>query len=205
MIALAAIDDGWYSATIDFAQRTPWLQEPMVLYSDYGVVLFGALMVLAWRLANKGAPVTWKTVLWPPATVLVAYAVSNLVKIIVREPRPCLALHGVVTVAPCDFATDYSFPSNHEVIVAAAAVVIMILHRGLGVLAVLLAVVMGYSRVYVGAHYPHDVLAGFLLGAVVAGVLAVVVAKWPDGELLRSRPADQGSERAERGVPRIGR
>ena len=204
MIALAAFDDGWYTATTDFAQQTQWLQEPMRLYSDYGVVFFGVLMVLAWRLANRGAPMTWRSVLWPPAAVLIAYAVSNLVKIIVREPRPCLALHGVLTVAPCDFATDYSFPSNHAVIVAAAAVVIAVMHRGLGMLAVLLAVVMGYSRVYVGAHYPHDVLAGYLLGAAIA-LAAVVVAKRAHGELLRPRAVHERGQGTERGTPRVGR
>lgn len=192
------IDDGWYTATIGFAQATPWLQEPMVLFSDYGVVLFGVLLVLAWRSAYRGRPATVKSVLWAPAAILVAYAISNLVKIVVREPRPCLALRGIVTVAPCDFATDYSLPSNHAVIVAAAAVVIMVLHRGLGVLAVVLALLMGVSRVYVGAHYPHDVLIGFLLGAVVA----VVIAQWAHREVLRPRPAHEGTEGAERGAPR---
>jgi undecaprenyl-diphosphatase len=191
------IDDSWYTAMIRFAQDTPWLQEPMELYSDYGVVLFGVLLVLAWRSANRGTPVTVKSVLWAPAAILVAYGISNLVKIAVREPRPCLVLQGIVTVAPCDFATDYSLPSNHAVIVAAATVVILVLHRGLGVLAIGLALVMGVSRVYVGAHYPHDVLIGFLVGAVVA----VVIAQWAHREVLRPRPAHQGTEGAERGAP----
>ena len=203
MIAHAAVDDGWYTATTHFAQDTAWLREPMLLFSDYGVVVFGVLMVIAWRSAYRGSRITVMSVLWAPGAVVLAYAISNLLKLIIREPRPCQALHGVVTVAPCDPVTDYSFPSNHAVIVAAAAVVILVMHRGLGVLAVVLAVVMGISRVYVGAHYPHDVLAGYLLGGVVAALVVVVVAKWTHGELPRPRAVHEGSEGAERGVPRV--
>ncbi|MBM7774031.1 membrane-associated phospholipid phosphatase [Actinokineospora baliensis] len=96
--------------------------------------------------------------------VLLAYGVSNVVKALVGEPRPCQVLH-LPTVSPCDYATDFSLPSNHATVAAAAAVAILLTHRALGSTAIAITLLVGVSRVYLGAHYPHDILVGFLIAA----------------------------------------
>jgi undecaprenyl-diphosphatase len=93
---------------------------------------------------------------------------SNLVKIAVREPLPCIRYPAAATVSRCDFATDYSFPSNHVTIAVSAAVALLLVDRRLGFGGLAVAAVIGFSRVYLGAHYVHDVLAGAVLGALVA-------------------------------------
>jgi len=52
--------------------------------------------------------------------------------------------------------SDYAFPSNHSVVTAAMAAALFLISWRLGVLAVVATAVMGFSRVYVGAHYPQD-------------------------------------------------
>ena len=60
---------------------------------------------------------------------------------------------------------DYSFPSGHTSAAFATAVIMyMGLPEGIGIPAMVFAVLMGLSRLYVGVHYPTDVLAGALLG-----------------------------------------
>jgi membrane-associated phospholipid phosphatase len=73
---------------------------------------------------------------------------------------------------------DYSFPSNHATLAGAVAVGVLLVNRRLGVLAGIAALAMAASRVYIGIHYPHDVLAGLALGAAAA---------WA-GHLLLRRP-----------------
>ncbi|MEU6895872.1 phosphatase PAP2 family protein, partial [Streptomyces sp. NPDC046557] len=70
---------------------------------------------------------------------------------------------------------DWSFPSNHSALAAAAAVALLYVSRRLGAAALAAAVLMAASRVWVGVHYPHDALAGFLVGALVAAVAAMTV------------------------------
>ncbi|PPK63312.1 undecaprenyl-diphosphatase [Actinokineospora auranticolor] len=151
---------------LGFAERTPWLHTIASLYTNGALVLLALLMVVAWRRARNRSPAAGATAVWAPVAVLLAYGVSNLVKVLVREPRPCQVLH-LPTVAPCDYVTDFSMPSNHATIAAAAAAAILLTDRALGLTATAITVLVGVSRVYLGAHYPHDVLIGFLIGAAI--------------------------------------
>ncbi|MGW7470439.1 phosphatase PAP2 family protein, partial [Streptomyces cyaneofuscatus] len=68
--------------------------------------------------------------------------------------------------------TDYSFVSDHSTLAMALAVGIFVANRKFGFVALGLAVFAGVSRVYMGVHYPTDVIGGFALGTAVALLLA---------------------------------
>jgi undecaprenyl-diphosphatase len=84
------------------------------------------------------------------------------------RPRPFLTHPVHVLVSR---STDSSFPSDHAAASFAIAVAVLLLHRRVGILVVAIAVLVCYSRVYVGAHYPGDVLAGAAIGAGVSLLL----------------------------------
>ncbi|SES10736.1 undecaprenyl-diphosphatase [Lentzea xinjiangensis] len=108
------------------------------------------------------------------AGVVLAYAVSEVVKLLVREDRPC---RSKPSPAPCPEPGDWSFPSNHSVIAGASAMAIWALHRTFGWVAAVCALAAAASRVVVGVHYVHDVLAGLALGALVSWGIAALLAK----------------------------
>jgi membrane-associated phospholipid phosphatase len=108
------------------------------------------------------------------AGVVVAYAISEVVKLVVREERPCRTRP---SIAECPETGDWSFPSNHSVIAGASAMAIWALHRTYGWIAAVCAVAAAASRVVVGVHYVHDVLAGLALGALVSWGIAVLLKK----------------------------
>lgn len=176
----AVFDAGWYLSITTFARETPWLHGILVAVTDYGVVLLAlAVAAILWRERHGEL----RKAIWIPVAMAVAYLVNSGIKDWVEEARPCRALQDVVTVLPCDGPKDYSFPSNHTVIFAAFTGAVFLLKRAWGVLALVATLVMGFSRVYVGAHYPHDVLAGLAVGLLVglAGhfVLAMVKQRKP--------------------------
>jgi undecaprenyl-diphosphatase len=167
------IDDAWYLDVVGFAQHTSWLQAIVTAFTQYGLVLEGlAILWLVWRARHRDDDVLART-LWVPIAVLIAYLLDSGLKQIIAEPRPCQALQNVATLLPCDGLTDYSFPSNHTVLAASFAAALVLLSRRWSVLGWVFAVLMAASRVYVGAHYPHDVVAGLLVGAIVgySGIL----------------------------------
>ena len=69
-----------------------------------------------------------------------------------------------------DKTTDFSFPSDHATVAGAVAVGLLFANRRWGIVAAVLAALMAFTRVYVGAHYPGDVLAGLALGGLVAAI-----------------------------------
>ena len=113
------------------------------------------------------------------AGVVVAYAVSEVIKLIVQEERPCRT---APSLAECPEPGDWSFPSNHSVIAGASAMAIWALHRTFGWVAAVAALAAAASRVVVGVHYVHDVLAGLLLGALVSWVIAVLLKRRTNDE-----------------------
>ncbi|HOI91301.1 MAG TPA: phosphatase PAP2 family protein [Candidatus Rifleibacterium sp.] len=72
--------------------------------------------------------------------------------------------------------TSKSFPSNHSANTAAFAVVtLMICGFKAGLPMLLLAFLIGYSRIYVGVHFPLDVVAGWLFGALIAWLITRLI------------------------------
>ncbi|WP_425424527.1 phosphatase PAP2 family protein [Streptomyces katrae] len=96
---------------------------------------------------------------------------------------------GAASLVPCPPYGDWSFPSNHSAIAGAAAVALALAVPRLAVLTLPMAVLMAFSRVFVGVHYPHDVGMGLLLGASL-GALAVALLTGP---MTRVIAAVQGS------------
>jgi undecaprenyl-diphosphatase len=168
------IDSGWYRDITDFAQSVTWLAEPVVLFSDYGVFALGLVVagLLWWARRRESAALA--SVLWVPIAMVASFLIDLVVKNLFAETRPCRVVPGVHTLLPCEGPTDYAFPSNHTVIVTAFAVAVFLINRRWGIFAGVFAILMAASRVYVGAHYPHDVLAGVILGGAVGacGVFA---------------------------------
>lgn len=159
----------------DFARTTPWLHAPAVAYAKYGLVVFAALLLVGvWQRRGSGDRELAAAV-WAGLGTLLAVAVNQPVASLVAERRPYAAQPGVLVLV--DRSTDWSFPSDHSVMAGAAAVGLLLVSRRLGAVAAVAALLMAAVRVYVGAHYPDDVVAGLALGAIVAGVGWLVVAR----------------------------
>ncbi|MFF7641929.1 phosphatase PAP2 family protein [Streptomyces canus] len=176
----APVDGSAYTDVVDLAHRSPaWLDGLVSAWSTYGLALFAVLMVVGWWRARHVGSREAVIALIAPVTVVVAYAVNDALKLVVREDRPCQSLR-VATLEACPAPGDWSFPSNHAATAAAAAVALLFVSRLLGALAASAAVAMAASRVWVGAHYPHDVVAGLAVGALAALLLTAAVRARPD-------------------------
>jgi membrane-associated phospholipid phosphatase len=162
------LDESLFAAVQGFARSTPWLHGVVVGFAQYGVVLFAALLVSALLRARRASDRDLAAAGWAGVATLLAVAVNQPVGALVGEARP-YATHSDALVLVSRTA-DHSFPSDHAVMAGAAAVGLLIAARRLGWWALGAALLMAFARVYVGAHYPQDVLAGLALGGLVAGV-----------------------------------
>ncbi|MYR45002.1 phosphatase PAP2 family protein [Streptomyces sp. SID5910] len=163
-------DDELYRDITGFAHDTPaWVQHTAEVWTEAGLLLFAALFVTTWWRARRGSPRAFAIAVLAPVATALAYVCSELIKSGLTEERPCRAVTGAVaSLAECPASGDWSFPSNHATIAGAAAVALALVRRALVLLTAPLALLMAFSRVFVGVHYPHDVAAGLLLGTAVA-------------------------------------
>lgn len=105
-------------------------------------------------------------------------ASSHLLKPLIKRIRPCNALSNVHLLVNC--TQSYSFPSSHAANIFAAATLFSNNYRKYTPYFLIFALMIAYSRIYVGVHYPLDVLAGILVGiscAVVVLFLGLVAKK----------------------------
>lgn len=138
--------------------------------ADYGIlwILIGFVLLCMKNTRRTGAAVA--------LSMLTNLLVLNLVlKNLVDRIRPYEVIDGLTRLVPAE--KSFSFPSGHAGHAFAAAVVMYaMLPKKYGIPALVLAGLVAFSRLYVGVHYPTDVLAGALVGTLIA-LLAVVVVK----------------------------
>lgn len=150
----------------DFARHSAWLHQPAELYAADGVALFAILLIVGWWLARRsGSARLMAAALWTPIGMLLAVAAAQPISASVTEPRPFAQLPGILVLAA--HSPDPGFPSDHATLAAAVAAGAWLVNRWLGAIATLAALLLGFARVYVGVHFPQDVLGGFVLGTVV--------------------------------------
>ena len=116
-------------------------------------------------------PKTRKTGYAAVLSLIFGVIVTNLLlKNIVARPRPFAEIEALIPLIAKP--TDFSFPSGHTTASFAVALVMLrMLPKKIGIPAVVLAALVAFSRLYLGVHYPTDVLAGFvvaLMGSTVA-------------------------------------
>ena len=118
-------------------------------------------------------------------SLLLADWAGHMLKDVIDRTRPCHALEDVRLLVGCGKA--YSMPSNHAVVAFAFVLPFYRMFKSrVRYLFLAVALLVGFSRVYVGVHYPSDVVAGAVLGVVIA--LSVLKCYSLSSERYREKP-----------------
>ncbi len=157
----------------------------MPLITDFGSIM--AWFIIFVLMFLFGGQRTKKVAILGLSALLVANTVVYILKVLVAEPRPFLTLANVDLLVIKD--NSFSFPSGHTASSFAAAYVIgskfkmNFRGRSYGLMYPMMAfaVLIGFSRIYIGVHYPVDVLFGALVGILSA----ILVLKFWNNDNIR--------------------
>jgi len=140
----------------------------MIWLTEYGREVFWVVVIVLLFILGGGSGK--KTAIVIAISILVLIPLGTITKDIISRLRPAIPKSYFLIAAD----SDYSFPSGHAVIVSAGAAVALALFRdtsrklAISVLLAIEATLVCISRVYVGGHYPLDVVGGILLGVGVS-------------------------------------
>ena len=171
----SVLDTAWYLTINQFARATPALHGFLAGYALWGgPLLLAALLVLAWWRARDCGPAAVATVVLTGIGAAIALlACQDLLSELIARARPCATLPRLQVLLTC--SPDYSMPSDHAAIAGAIAAGLWLVHRRSALAATASGLLLAFSRVYAGVHYPGDVLVGMLLGAVITLVTITVL------------------------------
>ncbi len=156
-------DAVFYWINQDGGHHYAWLDALMRALSNEHTAVVPVLLAAVWLFARGGRRGVHLAV---GVVLLVVFtdATGTILKHWIQEPRPCAVLPDVRLLAGCG---RNSFPSNHAINMAALAVYAGLFYRRAMPWLVALALAVGLSRIYVGVHYPSDVLFGWVWGGML--------------------------------------
>ena len=111
-----------------------------------------------------------KMLLFTLIALPVIYIFAKICSHFFYDPRPFVSMH-VKPLIP--HAPDNGFPSDHTLISAAFASILFVFNKKWGIGAFILAIIVGFSRVYVHVHSPIDVIGSMIISIVVTALLVV--------------------------------
>ncbi len=154
------------------------------LASNILIIFFFLTTLFLWKENKK----RWIVPLWLSA--LFSFLISLLIKIIIHRKRPFET--GDVSVLGILFyfmrnsfnKWDFSFPSMHAVIIFAALPILDKEFKKFKYIWLVFATFAAFSRVYLGAHYLSDVIAGALIGYLIGYIMVLIEEKYEIGKRL---------------------
>lgn len=163
---------------------TPVVDEAMLLLAEYLVVLVPLVLVYVWFQGREGKHDSVLTFGATVTGIVAAYAMGLLYS----HQNPSAAYNTIVAAKP-----ENAFPSQHTAAVFSAAWPLIVRERErLGYLMVVAALATGFARVYIGEHWPVDIL-----GAAVASLAGLAVVKYGDEYVGLLEPVYELSETVE--------
>lgn len=157
--------DGGFLLFLQESVRNPILNSIMIFITSLGN---GGIVWIVATIALLIPKKTRKVGLMSAVALIGSLIINNhIIKNLVQRPRPFVTFTDIRILIPKP--SEFSFPSGHtSSSFAATAVFYRFLPKKVGIPAVVLAGFIGFSRLYVGVHYPTDVLAGAIMGVLLS-------------------------------------
>ncbi|WCK52932.1 undecaprenyl-diphosphatase [Aneurinibacillus sp. Ricciae_BoGa-3] len=149
-----------------WAGKLSWLDAIMCFITNYALVIYALILIAIWLAGNK---MDKRSVLYAGITGVLAIVFNLIISKVYFEPRPFIT-HHVNLLLP--HPNDASFPSDHTSGAFGLAIAMLMFKPKWGYGMLVLAVLTGFSRIFVGHHYPGDVLGSIIVAIISAFLIS---------------------------------
>lgn len=152
----------------NLSEKFPALSPLMIFSAKYLPLFFPLALIALWLSFQRRQQIG---AFLAGISTLISLGIAQIVAFLYPRPRPYLnhVVHLLI-----DRSQDPSFPSDHAVFTFAIAAMIWKYNRKAGTLLLGLATLVSFSRVYVGTHYPSDVIGGAILGIFMSWAIDII-------------------------------
>lgn len=161
---MSSFDERFFQAIFQFAQKSFFLDTVGIFLAD-GILYILIALAIIFVLLQK----TWRTRIFLLLEITLAClfargVIVEFIKFFYHKLRP-FEFYGF---EPLISASGHAFPSGHATTVFAIAIVIFFFNRSWGGWFLTLAIISGVARIFVGVHWPLDILGGVIFGTGAA-------------------------------------
>ena len=156
-----------------FTGRYDFLDTLMIIISKKLRYLFAFILIIMWfqNVFHK------RIASFAGISAIITFLLTSVIKIVYFKPRPFLEKR-VNLLAPVPSKRDSTFPSKHTTLAFAVAISVLFYKQTLGFILSILAFLAGLSRIWMGQHYPSDIVGSALIGSIVAACVKLSSNLW---------------------------
>lgn len=167
MDAIFTLNQDLFLKIFSLSSQNQLLSEVMILAADYLIFVVLGMVILS---LFKKDPRNRKAFLLNLLSLAVGFVILKIVTIFIFEPRPFLT-HPIIPLISIDDAD--SFPSDHSLVLSITTISYLFYRIRFAWLMAVSLLWTGFARIFVGVHYPIDIIGG-----VILGVMAVTISWW---------------------------
>ncbi|QEL82821.1 undecaprenyl-diphosphatase (plasmid) [Bacillus sp. JAS24-2] len=163
ILSLNTLDYNVFKFINGFVKQNPILDYTMIFFAEYAQYFLMICLLILWILNKKGKLVVLQTIL----ACSTAFTINKVLGLFFYRDRPFISHFDINQLV--EHAANSSFPSDHATSAFVIGITLWLYYKKrLGAILLISACLIAFSRVWVGVHYPLDVLAGVIIGCTTA-------------------------------------
>lgn len=170
----------------DIGKEHTYLNSVFSFIAEYLVIFLELSILFIWFSRNKE---NRKMIICATITFICSIILGKILGLFYSNYQPFVELSDVNLLIEKE--VDNSFPSDHTILFFSYCFSFWLFKRGIWILSLLVATLVGISRIWVGVHYPFDVLTSIIISFTIASLIYSIVRDRGSG--FSSRRRDKGS------------